>query len=155
MTTDILATTSESLESANDTPTGLGSYLRGIVDDRIYGDAGVFADFSVPIKLFDFPTHLIIKKDWLDFELQAQPFVDVAAVLPWWGANFTTEDWRHWFWASGGLELLFFPSFMKNFIIRASLGWDLVSVLENRSLIGQTWDGSSPYEYYFGTGLAY
>ena len=44
---------------------------------------------------------------------------------------------------------------MKNFIIRASLGWDLVSVLENRSLIKQTWDGSSPYEYYFGTGLAY
>jgi hypothetical protein len=155
VTTDITATSLESLESANDTLTGLGSYLRGIVDDRIFGDAGIFANFSVPIKLFDFPTHVLIKKDWLDFELQAQPFFDAAAVLPWWGATFSTENKRHWLWASGGLELLFFPDFMKNFIIRFSLGWDLISLYETHSLTAQTWDGSSPYEYYIGTGLAY
>ena len=139
----------------NDYLTGLGSYLRGIVDDRVNGVAGAFLEVSVPVKLFDFPTHLVIGKDWLDFELQAEPFVDAAAVLPQWGATYASEDWRQWLWASGGLEFLAYPVAMKNFIIRASLGWDLISILQNRSLTKTTWDGASPYEYYFGTGLAY
>jgi outer membrane protein assembly factor BamA len=127
----------------------LGGYLRGIIDERLYGVGGVFANFSVPVKLFDFPTHLLIKKNWLDFECQAQPFLDVAAVAPNRGVTTSTS----WIWAAGGLEVLVFPVIMRSFIVRASIGFDLRNVLRTRSLTATASDGYRPYEIYFGTGL--
>jgi len=37
---------------------------------RLDGETAVFLNLDLPIKLFDFPTHAIIGKDWLDFELE-------------------------------------------------------------------------------------
>lgn len=137
----------------------MGSNLRGIVDNRITGVAGLYANVSVPVKLFDFPTHKIIKKDWLDFELQAEPFVDAAVVLPSWQWP-SQSDWaspdKSPFWLTGGLEFLVFPTAIRNFIVRAMIGWDLVSVSQTLNLkTSAPRDGQSPYELYFGTGVAY
>lgn len=130
----------------------LGSELRGVLDSRATGVAGLYANLSLPVKLFDFPAHLLIKKNWLDFELQVQPFLDAGLVDPAWGAACGSD----WLWASGGLEFLVFPAAMRSFIIRASVGWDLGSVVQTRSLTSASpRDGRSPYEIYFGTGLAY
>jgi len=130
----------------------MGSSLRGILDSRITGVGGISANISIPLKLFDFPTHRLIKKNWLDFEVQAQPFVDAAIMLPSWQA----QPSKDWFWNSGGLEILVFPVAMRSFIVRASLGWDLVSVAETLNLKTKApRDGANPYEIYFGTGLAY
>jgi hypothetical protein len=150
-----LAEVIASLPISNDYLTGLGSNLRGIIDDRIIGVGGIFGNLSLPIKLFDFPTHIIVKREWLDFELQAQPFVDSAVVLPTWQTKLGSGNLSQWLWASGGLELLFFPAFMRNFIIRVGCGWDLVAIMQNHSLTAAAKDGQSPYEYSFGTGLAY
>jgi len=151
----LLADVIASLPLSNDYLTGLGSYLRGIVDDRIIGVGGFFENFSVPIKLFTFPTHIIIKENWLDFELQAQPFVDAAVVLPTWQSRLDAGNLSQWLWASGGLEFLFFPTFMRRFIIRVGWGWDLVAIAQTHSLTAAAKDGQSSSEYFFGTGLAY
>ncbi len=130
----------------------LGANLRGILDYRITGVGGVSANLSIPMKLFDFPMHSLIKKNWLDFEVQAQPFVDAAIMLPSW----QEQPSQDWFWNSAGLEVLVFPVVMRSFIVRASIGWDLVSVVETLNLKTKApRDGAYPYEIYFGTGLAY
>jgi hypothetical protein len=130
----------------------LGSGLRGIVDSRAVGVAGLYANLSLPIKLFDFPSHILIKKNWLDFELQAQPFVDAGVVLPGWDA----KPNANWLWTSGGIEILVYPVVMRSFIVRASVGWDLMSVIATRSLkAASPRDDRSPYEIFIGTGLSY
>jgi len=128
-------------------------YLRGVRDGRVNCEAALIANIAAPVKLFDFPTHVFIKKDWLDFELQAQPFVDLALAVPDWSSLRPTEDW---IWAAGGLELLVFPKRFRSIIVRTGAGWDLLSVLSTKSLTEPSpRDGSSPYEIYFTTGLHY
>jgi hypothetical protein len=119
--------------------TDLGVYLRGIVDERIASRGGAFVSLAVPVKLFDFPTHAIIGKDILDFELQATPFVDAAYIL---GASDAAADGP---WASAGLELLVFPKAFRSFILRASIGYDLSRAASAGSF--------GAYEIYIGTGL--
>ena len=128
----------------------LGDSMRGIIDDRLLGDADLFLNLSLPVKLFDFPTHLLIKKNWLDFELQASPFFDMGMVRRKGEWTLTADN----LWYSGGLEFFVFPVIMRSFIIRASLGFDLQSVISNESLTAASpRDGRSPYEIYFGLGL--
>jgi len=128
----------------------LGSSMRGILDSRLYGTSAVFLSVEVPIKLFDFPTHVFIKKDWLDFELQCAPFLDLGYVE---GAAGTVAATYH-DWYSGGIELLVYPFRMRTFIVRASLGFDLNAVLTTHSLTASSpRDGASPYELFIGIGL--
>jgi len=139
-----------------DQPTGgqrttLGGSMRGILDGRINGVAGAFFNGDLPIKLFDFPTHLLIGKDWLDFQAQIAPFLDLGEVLPDFGSSFSTSTT----WASGGLEGYVFPLRMRSFIIRGSLGFDLKNFLKTHSLTEKTADGYIPYEIFFGLGLLY
>jgi len=127
--------------------------LRGIRGDRADAEAALIANLALPIKLFDFPTHVIIKKDWLDFELQAQPFLDLALAVPDWSSLKPTKDW---IWAAGGLEFLVFPKRFRSVIVRAGIGFDALSVLANKSLTAPSpRDGASPYEICFTTGLHY
>ncbi|MEI6876715.1 MAG: hypothetical protein WCL50_16485, partial [Spirochaetota bacterium] len=129
----------------------VGGALRGVIDARVDGDAGIFANFDMPIKLFDFPSHVVLGRNWLDFELQASPFLDLALVRPFPSSNLGAEN----LWAAGGLEVLAYPLGMRSFIIRASLGFDLRSVAESRSLTANTRDGTKPYEVFIGLGLFY
>jgi hypothetical protein len=114
----------------------LGQYLRGVPDSSARGVAGAFVNLSAPIKLFDFPTHAIIKTDALDFELQAAPFVDAAVIESDRALSFDSS----WLRYTGGIELLVFPKAFRSFILRASIGWDLSS-------------SSHPHEIFIGTQL--
>ncbi len=136
---------------SGDERTDQGGYLRGVRDARVDAESALFLNLDLPVKLFDFPTHLLIKKNWLDFELQASPFLD-AAVAKRKDAPLGAED----FWYSGGLELIVYPAMMRTFIVRGSVGFDLDAVIRNRSLFDPSpRDGADPYEIYFGLGLSY
>jgi hypothetical protein len=132
-----------------DDMTDLGVYLRGVIDARAQGAAGAFINVSVPVKLFDFPTHVFLRKDWLDFEFQAAPFVDAAITVPDWSSAASSSR----FWGTGGLEFLIFPKAFRSFILRASVGWDLATVARTGSLTALTSDGYKPYEIFIGTDL--
>lgn len=128
-------------------------YLRGVRDGRANCEAAAIANLALPIRLFDFPTHIFIKKDWLDFELQAQPFLDAAIAVPDWSSLKPTKDW---IWLTGGLELLIYPKRFRSVIVRVGGGWDALSVLSTKSLTAPSpRDGASPYELYFTTGIMF
>jgi len=128
----------------------LGSSMRGIKNARLQGSQAVFVNLEMPVKLFDFTTHIFIKKNWFDFELQTSPFLDLGYVK---GSAGTVADTYN-FWYSGGLEFFVFPLRMRTFIVRASIGVDLDAVLQNKSLTAPSpRDGASVYELFFGLGL--
>lgn len=133
----------------NTTRTDLGAYMRGIVDERLWGGAAAFLNLQMPVKLFDFPTHVIIGKNWFDFELQATPFVDLGYCRKKLGDTFPDSAWY-----TAGLEFSVYPVRMRTFIVRASAALDLNAVMENKSLTSLSpRDGGSPYEIFFGLGL--
>jgi len=125
--------------SEDDELTSLGSYMRGIADARLAGFQAVFCNLGLPVKLFDFPAHALIGRDFLDFGLQAQPFLDVGLLAP---AGSRTD----WFWCSGGLEILVFPGAFRSFVGRASAGLDLESAFSG---------GNPAFELSLGLGLLY
>ena len=49
---------------------------------RMSGVQASILNVNLPINLFDFPTHVFIKTHILDFEFQAQPFVDLGLLRP-------------------------------------------------------------------------
>ena len=131
------------------TRTSLGTSMRGIKSSRLQGNEAAFLSLEMPVKLFDFPTHVFIGKNWLDFELQMSPFVDLAYV-----GDETIIEAADRLWYGGGLEFFVFPLRMRTFIVRASLGFDLDSVIRNKSFTEPSpRDGYSPYEVFFGLGL--
>jgi hypothetical protein len=129
--------------------TMLGQYMRGILDGRVSGVQALIFNGNLNMKLFDFPSHIFIKTHVLDFELQAEPFLDAGLVRPDYSSAFTGD----WLWYSGGLELLFFPQGLRSFIVRASAGWDLKNVAATQSLTALTPDGLKPYEVHIGLSL--
>ncbi len=134
-------------------PIGISDSLRGIRGGRANCEAALVTNITLPIKLFDFPTHVLIKKDWLDFEFHIQPFGDLAIAVPDWSSLKPNMDW---IWAAGGLEFVVYPKRFRSVIVRAGIGFDALSVLANKSLTAPSpRDGASPYEIYFTTGLHY
>ena len=131
--------------------TNLGQYMRGILDPRMSGVLASILNVNLPIKLFDFPTHVFIKTHILDFEFQAQPFLDLGLLRP----DYSSSPSGDWLWSSGGLELLFFPVGFRSFTVRASAGWDLKNVAATHSLTAETPDGYKPYEVYLGLTLLF
>jgi hypothetical protein len=137
--------------------TMLGQYMRGIIDSRMQGVQVLVLNGNLPVKLFDFPTHALIKTRALDFELQAQPFLDLGLARPDYSSSFSSD----WLWYSGGLELLVYPLGLRSFTIRASAGWDLKNVFATHSLTAMTPPtaeapaGYSPYEIYLGLNLLF
>lgn len=129
--------------------TDLGTYMRGIQTTRLSGFSASFVNFNIPIKLFDFPTHVFITKNWFDFELQTIPFFDFAYVVK--DGTHTVSDNL---WYSAGIEFAVFPLRMRTFIVRASAGIDLESLMATGSFTAPSpRDAASPYELSFGLGL--
>ncbi len=128
----------------------VGSNMRGILDSRMNGFFGLFFNLNVPIKLAQVPIHAIIGKDWLDFEIQASPFLDCGVLKD---APGSLANARPWF--SGGLEVYVYPAIMRSFIMRASAGFDLGHFGSGKGLDASTADGNSPYELFFGVGLMF
>ena len=152
--------------------TEYGNLLRGIKNSLYETNSTLVLNFDLPIKalqtdwvsFFDF-----FGLDWkwtrvLDFELQINPFFDMAL-----GYNIntgTTYLLRDGYY-SNGFELLLFPNKMKSITGRVSLGFDTVKTLEkigNKSqfvdkithqLFNTEWRDGTAWELFIGVGLFY
>ena len=131
-------------ELGDNTTDDVGLAMRGILDDRMRGDKAIFLNTDILVKMW---TWFLDK--W--FEVQAGPFFDAAYCHPK-GASFTTDD----MWFGGGLQVLVFPKFARSLYVRASLGFDLQAVYENRKPTGNApRDGASVHEIFIGLGHFY
>lgn len=98
----------------------------------------------VPRKLFKY----------LDFELQLNPFMDIALLKN--RGTDTFYDYKEGIYTAG-LEVLVYPLKWRSFVVRMSLGTDIGSkVLDGKFGIDNSWrNPSSLTEIYFGLGLQF
>ena len=128
----------------NDVKDDVGSDLRGILDKRIEGDAGVTANLALPFNMW-----MWFLSDW--FEGHISPFLDYALVRPVDG-EFDIDD----SWYGVGIEALGYPKFARSIYIRISVGIDLEAMLEGGTLGDPApRDDKSRYEIYIGLGHHY
>jgi hypothetical protein len=103
----------------------VGKPIRGILDDRMKGDAAIFLNLDFPIKM------------WIWFldpylEVQTGPFFDFALIKRK-GQHFQRDG----IYYSAGLECMVFPKFLSRSIyLRASLGLDLEAFFDDHKLTG-------------------
>jgi hypothetical protein len=103
----------------------VGQPIRGILDDRLRGDAAIFLNLDLPVKMWVW---------FLDpyLEVHAGPFFD-AALVKRRGEAFKLSEMYY----SAGLEVVCFPVFLSRSIyLRASLGLDLEAFSGDRKLTG-------------------
>ncbi|MCL1818727.1 MAG: hypothetical protein FWG35_07335, partial [Spirochaetaceae bacterium] len=103
----------------------VGKPIRGILDDRMHGDAAVFVNLDLPVKMWVW---------FLDpyIELQAGPFFDIAMIKRK-GEYFRREGLYY----GAGLEAVLFLKFISRSIyFRASLGIDLEAFFKDHKLTG-------------------
>jgi hypothetical protein len=146
----------------------IGTRLRGVMDeqDGIDTSFAFVVNLDLPVKVLQ--THWrdwgkrAFKKDmpgffdYLDFELQLSPFVDIAfshIAVNGVDRAFSGEDG----WYAAGLEALVFPNNWRSLYVRFSLGADLARTFD---FIGNKVDMSwrqdvSKYELFIGIGLLY
>jgi hypothetical protein len=103
----------------------VGKPIRGILDDRMKGDAAIFLNLDFPIKM------------WIWFldpylEVQTGPFFDLALIKRK-GQRFQRDG----IYYTTGLECTVFPKFLSRSIyFRASLGLDLEAFFDDHKLTG-------------------
>jgi hypothetical protein len=97
----------------NDIRDNAGDKLRGIEDQLVYGQWGLYVNSGLAVKSISIPPVV---------ELQLQPFVDWGYTInP--GEGLVEVDN---FYLSGGFSLLVFPLFVRNLQFSAILGYDLL-----------------------------
>jgi hypothetical protein len=102
----------------------VGKPIRGILDDRLRGDAGLFLNLDFPIKM------------WVWFmapymEVLAGPFFDFALIKRK-NDSFRLDELYY----TVGFEAIAFPKFSRSIFLRASLGIDLEAFLKDHKLSG-------------------
>jgi hypothetical protein len=131
-----------------------GSTLRGILEARITTDAMVTLNVDFPVRVIHFVPSQWFGLSWMqyfEFDQVWSPFFD-AAIGHFNGRYFHPSDGYY----SGGIEVITFPLKFRSFFLRISAGWDIVAVLQNKSLSGPTQrDGQSMRELFIGTGMFY
>jgi hypothetical protein len=103
----------------------VGKPMRGILDDRMAGNAAVFLNLDFPVKMWVW---------FLDpyLEVQAGPFFDFAVIKR--RAEYFRRGGVYY---SAGIEAVAFPKFLSRSIyFRASLGLDLEAFFDDRKLTG-------------------
>jgi hypothetical protein len=103
----------------------VGKPMRGILDDRMKGDAAIFLNLDLPVKMWVW---------FLDpyIEVQVGPFFDLALIKRR-GEHFQRDGMYY----SAGIEAVGFPKFLSRSIyFRASLGLDLEAFFDDRKLTG-------------------
>jgi hypothetical protein len=121
-----------------------GDRIRGILDNRIQGDLGIYANLALPTKMW-----IWFLDRW--FEGHLSPFFDCAVVRPE-GGRFKPAD----AWYGAGLEAFAYAKQARSLYLRISAGVDLEAMLAGGSL-GEPAprDGGTPYELYIGLGHHY
>jgi hypothetical protein len=111
-----------------------GDNLRGIADKAMQADYMLSLNIDLPLRVLLFtPSEWLHNKKWsfFDFELQAAPVFDIALYNdPVTGASFHPKNIA----ASAGLELILFPSFMRNLYIRLGYAVNLRELFTARPL---------------------
>lgn len=102
----------------------VGEPIRGILDDRLRGDAGLFINTDIAVKMW---TWFLAPY----FEVQAGPFFDFALVKNR-GDYFKLDEMYY----GGGIQVVVFPKFARSLYLRASLGFDLEAVLDDYQIRG-------------------
>jgi hypothetical protein len=142
----------------NDTCYDAGDVLRGIVNNRIRSEYMLSLNIDLPFRLLRFyPSELFgnSKLRFFDFELHTSPFLDFALVEglykqsgsreePYEEIRFSSDDAFY----CGGIEIMIFPAFMRSLYLRLSVGYDLMKIVNTRSL--PKWD-----EIFIGIGHHY
>jgi hypothetical protein len=111
----------------NDEPTGLGSWLRGVADNSMSGVFGVFTNQTLAVDVVH----------WKGvFDLQLHPFIDAGLVMPGDEAFDLATDAR----VGAGVDVALFIDVISNFLIRATIGFELTSAspLDNMEIILNT-----------------
>lgn len=114
---------------------GAASDIRGVLDAKLYGNFGVFASLTATLSVLKIP-------GW--FETQGNLFIDTGAAKK----RFLGLQSTEFKYGVGG-EVLVFPDFSKNLILRASVG------IEPSTYSLKLWNKLSSYEIVLGTGLQY
>jgi len=127
-----------------------GSYLRGIVDDSVYADYGLFLNLDLPFRLIRFVPYEWFGIKWMkifQFEQQWSLFTDSAIVSSEEQARrFTLSDAL----VTGGIEVVMFPLFMRSFYLRLSLGVNALEAIETKTV-----PTGNNREYFIGIGHQY
>jgi hypothetical protein len=103
-----------------------GDALRGILDKSVHADYMLSLNLDFPIRVFRFlPSQWFgtSKLRLFDFDLHFSPVIDLALYHdPDSETTFSPKNML----ASGGVELIVFPAFMRSLYIRASIAWNFV-----------------------------
>jgi len=128
----------------NDTEDDLGEPIRGILNDRMSGNAAVYVNLDFPVKMW-----IWFFDKW--FESHISMFFDYALVKPD-GGDFSLDDG----WYGGGVEGFVFFKSARSIYLRVSVGLDLEALYDG-ALPGDPAprDGASIYEIFIGLGHHY
>lgn len=128
----------------NSTDEEIGGPLRGILNNRLDGNAAVFLNIDFPVKIW-----IWFLDRW--FEGHISPFFDYALVKPQ-GGDFSFDEG----WYGAGLEGFAFLKAARSIYLRMSFGVDLEAILDG-SLPGDSAsrDGKPVYAIFVGLGHHY
>ena len=144
-------------ESDGDLQVDMGSYMRGIIDERIETDMAFFFNIDLPVKVIDIDFERTTGIGWtrhVSFEAHISPFLDFGLTHDQHtGRYFSIDD----SWCSGGLELVVFPDAIRSVYARLSVGLDLKELFSNGFDFGASAerDGGGIMEFFIGVGLEY
>jgi hypothetical protein len=108
-----------------------GDAMRGILDKAIHADYMLSLNLDFPFRVFRFLPSQWFKTSKLrffDFDLHFSPIVDLALYHdPESQTAFNPKNML----ASGGVELIVFPAFMRSLYIRVSVAWNFVDSINS------------------------
>lgn len=107
-----------------------GYIMRGITDERLYGNKGLYLRNTLGFDLLRVP-------DTVNFHLH--PFLDL-------GTASSAGNFFHTLYAGTGIDVILFLDFASDFVLRASVGWDLTELIKEQQF---------RLELTLQTGLAY
>ncbi len=145
-------------ESDGDLQVDMGSYMRGIIDERIETDMAFFFNLDLPFKVLDIDFERTTGIGWtkyISLEAYLSPFFDFGLTHDQYtGKYFSFDD----AWYSGGVEFIVFPDAIRSVYARLSLGFDLKELFTNGFDFGASAKregGGSIMEIFIGVGLEY
>ncbi|MFP4426571.1 MAG: hypothetical protein ACLFPP_08945 [Spirochaetaceae bacterium] len=125
------------LDGVPDDQTDGAEDIRGVLNDEMVGDIGLFLNTDVALKVWTLEPI---------FEMQWAAFFDVAYVTDTEGSFDEENDLRY----GAGIEIIGFPLFARSLYLRGSLGFDVKRIVD-----GASWTSGDVREIFIGLGHHY